>query len=138
MANRIILNPFTGELELHKNVADVPALIDLMNCESGAVVGDLVYQSQTVDGLALVAVDNNSENPVIGVISSKPSSTKAKVTLIGIIEDYSGLTKGQKVMVGLTGEPTTTPPTVNYLQTIGFALSETKIYFRPEFQRVKR
>ena len=137
---KIVFNPITGNFDL---VGDIGAGLSdavsaLFDVDSGSQVGDLVYQSLTVDKFAVVVTDNNSPGPVIGFIKDKPTSTTANITFIGLLEGQTGLVRGKQVFVDTDGTVTSTPPTVDYVQTLGYALSDDEVYFRPEFKRTKR
>lgn len=139
--HRLRLNPATGELDLVVNpesFTTVPRVVDTYICDSGANIGDLVFESLTTDNYVEVAVDNESIAPVIGVIISKPSSTQAEVLFLGKVGGFSGLTKGQNVFVSVSGGLTSTLVSTGYHQVMGYATSATEVFIRPQLMRVKR
>ena len=137
--SKVSFNPFTGQFDL---VGDIGAGLSLavnglFDVDPSSQPGDLVYQSLTIDKFGVVVTDNNTPAPAIGFILDKPTTTTANVTFIGIMDGQSGLTRGIQVWVHTDGSVTSTPPTTDYQQVLGYALSPTEIYFRPEFKRVK-
>lgn len=98
-------------------------------CDSGAQVGDLVYADTVTDNKVVSLVNNTSVRHCIGVIENKQQPTVAEVLLLGVMDGFSGLTKGYKVWISPSGAPTTTQPTSGYLHQIGTAISSTEILF---------
>lgn len=139
---RVRLNPLSGELELvdinSSGNGEAVKIVENVTVEAGSSVGDIVHPSLITPELHEVSVDNTSVSPSVGIIMSKSSSTSAKILYQGLIDGFSGLTPGKKVFLSLTGTLTSTPPTTDYMQCMGYALSSTEVYLKPEYQRVKR
>lgn len=100
-------------------------------CDSGAQVGDLVYADTVTDNKVVSLVNNTTIRHCIGVIENKQQPTVAEVLILGTMDGFSGLTKGNKVWIGASGVPTTSIPTSGYLHNIGTAISSTEILFIP-------
>ena len=107
-------------------------------CNGTLVVGDLVYSSSTIDRYAIKAIDNNSINPVMGIVTSIVSINTVEVTHLGFFNVSVTLERGKKVFVSETGLVTTTILLTNYLQVLGVAISESTMYLNPELRRCRR
>lgn len=136
-----VINPFEGDLQFINCPSaqdDSPAITNPFECDASANVGDFVYQSLTIDKFAEVATDNNSLGPIMGFIKSKISATQALVTMIGLMTGHTGLENGKQVFIDTDGTATSTPPLVDFQQVLGYANSDSELYFRPEFKRTKK
>jgi len=102
------------------------------------LVGDLVYMSPTIELLVIKALDNNSINPIIGIVTEVISSTIVRVSHMGFYNTTEAIVQGHKVYVSDTGTMTTVLPTTYYIQILGAAISTGKIFFNPELRRIKR
>lgn len=96
-------------------------------CPYNAQIGDVVYlcDSGVVD---LADALTESKQPIVGIISEKPTPTTAIVTYKGEVEVFSDLIPGQRYYLGTTpGKFDTTPPTGpgTIEQNLGFARSAT-------------
>ena len=100
-------------------------------CEATAAVGDLVRVDLVTPSKVLVAVNNLINRPVIGVISDKPSSTVCTVTLSGVITVTPTLISGD-VYLSPTGTFTTTKPTSDYIQIMGYSFGDGTMDLKPE------
>lgn len=106
----------------------------LMDCASSVIVGDLVYQSATVNNFAIKAVDNTTLQPVIGEVVGKPTTTTCLVKLKGLLSVSVG--RG-KIYLSASGTYTTTAPTSGYLQVLGWSDGQGEIEINPALMRVK-
>lgn len=111
------------------NVAGAVEFIIEMNCDSGAAVGDLVRVSDTLDNFAVVASDNTDNRPVRGQIKEKISATLCKVILQGLVDTV--LTTKGRVFLSPTGTFTTTQPTSDYIQELGYSFGNGKLLLDP-------
>lgn len=100
-------------------------------CDASAAVGDLVRVDLITPAKVVVATDNLVNRPVIGIISDKPSSTNATVTLSGVISVTPTLISGD-VYLSPTGTFTTTGPTSDYLQILGYSFGDGTMDLKPE------
>lgn len=107
-----------------------------MLCESTADVGDLVYLSNITPNKVEIVQDNNTPSPVIGIIVSKPTSTKAVILFDGIIKVGTIIDNG-RLFVSTSGGFTLSDPAVNYTQLLGLSFGDGHIDFSPQL-RVKR
>lgn len=112
--------------------------IKTMDCDLSLSVGDYVYQSPSVNNKALKASDNNTPTPVIGKAIRKPTTTTCDVLHGGVTSEASMSGVRGKIFVSASGSPTTTVPTSNYLQAIGFSYGDGKIFLDVTATRVKR
>jgi hypothetical protein len=140
---KIKLNPLSGRFEIIQSVDSNDAASAIWisvdrDCDSSAAVGDLVYQSPTIDNFVIVNVNNTVVYPTIGIIVEKYSATECKVALAGEIIIMSGLTRAKQVYLSPAGTGTTTSPNNGYLQVLGHATSPTAMIFNPDTTRVKR
>lgn len=108
--------------------AAVALILENMDCEASAAVGDLVRIDTVVPNKVVVATGNLVKEPVIGVIKNKTSLTKCNVYLRGIISRV--LPQG-RLYLSTTGVFTNTPPTSDYLQTLGYSFGNGKINLEP-------
>ena len=108
--------------------ATVALILEDMDCETTANVGDLVRIDTTTPNKVIVATANDLKEPVIGVIKNKLSATKCNVYLRGIIDRI--LPQGRLYLSPL-GNFTNTPPTADYLQTLGYSFGNGKINLEP-------
>lgn len=137
--NKYVLNPFTGQLDAYKNtVNNSNNIVESRICLAGAAIGDLIVESDSVTNLVETVTDNTDIRPVFAVIIDKPTDTTCTILLLGRVSGFSGLTKGSKVFLSVTGGITSTPPTTGYMQSLGVAKEVDTIDFNPNMQRVKR
>ena len=102
------------------------------------VAGDLVYLDTVIHGKVNKAVNNNSPNPVIGIVYLVLSTTELRVLMIGPVAITESLPPGSKVYVSPIGAMTATLQTENYVQVLGEVTGEFEIFIQPEKIRVKR
>lgn len=108
-----------------------------MECAPSVEVGDLVYLDPNNPNTVITAIDNNTPEPIIGLVVSKSTSTNARILINGIIRLSINISSG-RLFVGTTGGLTLTPPSSNYLQEIGKSFGDDIIDFEPVHRRVKR
>lgn len=133
------INPFTGQLDAYRNTVDnANNIVESRICLAGAAIGDLVVESATVTNLVETVTDNTDVRPVFAIIIDKPTDTTCTIVLLGRVSGFSGLTKGSKVFLSTSGGITSTPPTTDYMQSLGVAKEVDTIDFNPNMQRVKR
>ena len=123
---------------LAQNAQTATKIVLTFDCEASADVGDLVYIDPDNENKVLVNANNTVIQQTIGVITTKPDSTTAKVLILGIASGYSSLTISGKIFLGTDGLITQTLPTSGYRQVLGVAASETEILFIPSNERVLR
>jgi len=107
-----------------------------MNCLSSLAVDDLVYHSTTANNTAIKAIDNQSIEPVMGIVKKKITTITAKVLLLGV---YTGLTLDRgKLFVDTDGTfKIGTPPNSYYRQHLGYSFGNGSIIFNPQMMRTK-
>jgi len=98
---------------------------------------DFVYQTG-LNKKVVKVTDNNSINPVIGVVTDIISSNAVQVTFAGTFDINDTLVEGRKVFVSVSGTLTTDVPDKNYIQVLGHAITNNRLHFKPELTRVKR
>jgi hypothetical protein len=82
------------------------------------------YQVATADP------SNVAKMPAVGVVYSKPTSTTARVRVLGELPGIiTGMTIGQPVYVGASGQPNNVAGTIR--QEIGFVLSPDVFFVQP-------
>lgn len=102
------------------------------------VIGDLVYKSTAIPNYVIRATDNDSPNPVIGIVTKVRSITAATVTHLGFFDVSMELIEGKKIYVSETGRVTSDLLQENYVQVLGVAISNHRIYLNPELRRCRR
>lgn len=96
---------------------------------SGSTANQAVYSNGT-DSVALANATSLTTVPVLGFISSKPTSTTAIVCYSGELGGFSGLNPSSLYYLSTTpGQITTTPPsgTGNVVQPVGIARNPTTL-----------
>lgn len=137
-AVKYVLNPFTGEFDTIRDETALNSVVYSRVCDVSVNVGDLVWESETVINAVDTATNNTDIRPVFGIVISKPTTTTAKVLIIGTVAGFSGLTKARKVFLSMTGTVTSVVATTGYLQCLGVARDPDVIDFQPQLNRVLR
>jgi len=110
----------------------------IFNCATTLTVGDVVYQSSTVDNFVVTSTNNNTFEPSIGVVTAKPSTTNCVVQFFGECSiPFVGIQRSKKVFLNTDGTLTTNVPTSGYLQQMGFSYEDNKVFIDPQEIRVK-
>lgn len=123
---------------LAQNAQTAKEIIVRFSCEASAAPLDFVHIDPANERSVIVNTDNLSLYQTIGIIKNKPEATEANVLILGVIAGFTGLTTGGRIMLGLSGQVTQTPPSSGYLQHLGVAVSSTEILVIPSNERVKR
>jgi hypothetical protein len=116
------------------------------DCSSAEAVGDFVYLTDYISGRDQVRwadPKDYSKLPAVGAIISKSSPTRCLVQWMGETpEIYTGLAPGEIYFLGLNGKAVVTPPAAAtvpvFVQPIGIALSDKKMYVRTESNLTRR
>jgi len=112
-----------------------PIITKPMNCAASVVVDDLVFQSTTINNLAVTATDNLNISPIIGHVIAKPTSTTCVVQLKGVLLFTIG--RG-KVYLSSSGTHTNTAPAAGFLQILGWSCGDGRLEINPSLMRIKR
>ena len=99
-----------------------------MDCTVAEEVGDLVRLDAVTANLAVKAVDNIVDRPVIGLVLSKLSTTRCKVAIRGILNVAIG---NGRLYLSPTGVLSLTSPSTDYRQALGYSFGNGKIYLDP-------
>jgi len=110
---------------------------EIYNYDTVISLYDLVYQVG-YDKKVKSVVDNNSLNPIIGVVTKIISNSEVQVTFAGTFDINETLQEGRKVFISVSGTLTTEVPDTNYIQVLGHAITSNRFNFQPELRRVKR
>lgn len=128
-------NPFLGNLDKSSDqTGDLSAVSVTVtyDCDVGAAVEDIVVLSQTTDNKVESLTSNIYTGLAIGQIVEKPTTTTAKVQVIGILAvTGASFSKGNPVFIDATGNLTTTVPTTGSIQVMGTAISATDYMLLP-------
>jgi len=112
---------------------------EVYNSDGSLLVGDRVYISSTLDKFVLRAGDNNTVNPIIGIVVSKSSLTTVLVAHTGFFTiNNSNLRPGSKVFVDPMGNLVSDVPIINFIQVLGVAVDINRFYLKPEYIRCRR
>jgi len=111
---------------------------EIYNCDGTLVVGDLVYPSLAISKYVFKANNNNTESPVIGIVTKIPSDTTVEVSHLGFFDVQEVLEMGKMVFVSETGSFTSAVMMKNYLQILGIAITNNSVYLNPELRRCRR
>ena len=121
--------PVVSSEFIRKTFASVPNEI---------VIDDLVRMS-AVDGVITKVTDNLAIQPVIGIAIILPASNITEVLMIGAVGIAGGnFEVGQEIFLSVTGQITSNPPESGYIQSLGYAISETDVWIETNYRRVKR
>ena len=106
----------------------------IMDCDSGVMVNDWVFQSASTNNLAVKNVNDTEVEPTIGIVKAKPTAVTCEVLLLGL---YSGLALAGrgKIYMGSSGAATMTAPisgTGVFLRQLGINFGDGTIYVNPE------
>jgi hypothetical protein len=115
-------------------------------CTATELVGDFVYLTDYIGGRDQVRwadPKDYSKLPAVGAIISKSSDTTCLVQWMGETpEIYAGLAPGEIYFLGLNGKAAALPPAATtvpvFVQPIGIALSDKKMYVRTESNLTRR
>jgi len=115
-------------------------------CTSAEAIGDFVYLTDHVNGRDQVRwadPENYSKLPAVGAVVSKTSETACLVQWMGETpEIYTDLSPGEIYFLGLNGKAAALPPVATtvpvFVQLIGVALSDKKLYVRTESNLTRR
>lgn len=98
-------------------------------CDASLSIGDLVYESLTVDNKVVEVTDNTSAlipNGVLGLCILKPTTTTANILLVGKASGFSGFTRGLALFVQTDGSIGHAVPPTGMVQQLGIASSSTQ------------
>ena len=155
--NDDIINVKLEEIELFPTITEDIFEITLESCDNCAggsssditsseeydsdgtlIENDIVFLSDINEHYVIKIIDNNSINPAIGIVTSILSGNKVKVSNFGYFDIGNNLVSGKKLYISPVGEFTTILPDDNYIQVMGVAISNNRIFLNPQFQRTKR
>ena len=124
-------NPFIGNFQIPFDPNTIAQFGFTATCDPDLDVGSPVVVSETVDEKVEGLTDNNyGKRRVVGIVYSKPSPTATTcfVAEFGTIEiTGASFTRSEPVWVSTTGGLTSTAPSSGDIQSVGVALSATKI-----------
>lgn len=133
MKVKYVLNPFTGNFDAVARSAS--GITKTFDCPASVAVDDWVYKTTTANEVDKADASANATGYSIGVVISKPTTTRAEVLMMGEIGGQSGLSVGGLVYLSETaGEYTQTRVTTSGAtsQILGRALSATEICVKIE------
>ncbi len=85
--------------------------------------------------------DYTSNQPVLGIIVSKPTGLTAQVVSLGALRGFSNLTVGARYFLGPQGRlitPPLTDPNMLYVHPVGTAIAEDTLFVQPNWPIVRR
>jgi hypothetical protein len=112
--------------------------VEIYSCDGTLDIGDLVYPSSALNKYVIKALDNNSPNPVIGIVTKIESINTVEVSHLGFFDVEEILEIGKKIFISANGSFTSNVMIENYLQVLGIAIGEKRVYLNPELRRCKR
>lgn len=119
-----------NEYILSLNASASPSTIDI-TCDSGIVIGDLVYVNASGVGQKAIATSSATAR-VVGFVVAKPASTTARVSTFGVA-NISGVSIGTKYYLSETvagGLQSAIPTTSGYVMLyVGTGLSSSTVLF---------
>jgi hypothetical protein len=114
------------------------SIVDIRDCDSGLAVGDLVWESTAFANAVVEATNNTDSRLIIGICTSKPTSTTAEIMFAGPLSGLTSFAAGKKTYVSTTGQLTSLVPTTGYLQILGNCSDGTQVDFRPSMHHLLR
>ncbi len=129
-------NAFTDAYKSKLDRASEGEVLVPLNCVSDDNELQICTLSTSLDNTINTLNTNVYLGLAVGILKTKLSATSCLIQLFGSIEGYSGLQTGYPVFVGEDGTPTTTKPSSGHLQTIGTALSNSRILLDFNKQKV--
>jgi hypothetical protein len=111
---------------------------EIYNCNGNLIIGDLVYQSSAIEKYVIKTIDNKSVNPIIGIVTKILSANTVEVSHLGFFNVNAVLNPGQKVYVSTSGTFSSIVPDYNYIQVLGVAITNSRLYLNPEIRRCCR
>ncbi|NJO65527.1 MAG: hypothetical protein HC836_47765 [Richelia sp. RM2_1_2] len=144
---KIRFNALYARFEIKQEIDTSPAVPPIalnvweelpFNCAPTDAIGDFVYIDPINADTVIKNTDNTPNQPTIGIIIAKPTTTTCRVALNAEITGFSGLTQGQQVFLSTGGGLTSVPPATAYVQMLGYALSPTRIKLEPYILRARR
>jgi hypothetical protein len=111
---------------------------EIYTCDGSLIVGDLVYQSSVIEKYVIKTIDNKSINPIIGIVTKILSANTVEVSHLGFFNVNAVLSPGQKVYVSTSGTFSSIVPDYNYIQVLGVAITNNRLYLNPEIRRCCR
>jgi hypothetical protein len=118
-------------------VGDASRLVKDVIIDPSVSVGDLVYYNDNGSGNVLPITNNRGEE-FAGIII-EIDGTDGKLLTYGQCDFiYSGITVNEKVFISTSGNPTNTPPSTGYVETIGLCNISGKIFVDRNPNRIKR
>lgn len=106
----------------------------VMGCKSTTSVGDFVYQDTTRTNEVTEASDNDTPEPIIGVVLDKSSDVSCTVILMGKFTTSLGI---GIIYLGTDGKGSLTKPTVGLGQILGYSFGDGTGNINPNLQRSK-
>ena len=115
----------------------VTGVVTTCVCDSSLPTNVLVMVSNTIASGVTLVTDNTDSRSVLGYVLDKPTLTTASILTKGVISGLSGLTKGEKVYLGVDGLFTSNKPYSGYLHVLGQAIDSDKVNFDPTPSKIK-
>ena len=104
----------------------------VMGCKTTTQVGDFVYSDTSRTNEVTEATDNNTPEPIIGVVKSKSSSVSCTVILNGLFD--TSLDIGI-IYLGTNGSGSLTKPSLGLGQILGYSFGDGTGNINPDLQR---
>ena len=106
----------------------------VMGCKATTQVGDFVYQDTSRVNEVTEATDNNTPEPIIGVVAKKSSDVSCSVILTGLFDTDLGI---GIIYLGEDGAGSLTKPDVGLGQILGYSFGDGQGHCNPNLQRSK-
>jgi hypothetical protein len=107
-------------------------IVKTFMCESSASIGDPVVLSETENNKVIVPTDNITFMPIFGIIERKDDDVTCDVISFGYSDlIFTDLQKNKSVFLSGTGSLTNSVPDIGYMQIIGLAYEDNRLYVNP-------
>lgn len=112
-----------------------------MSCDPLALaVGDVVRLDPAANNSVVKCVDNTAAGYAIGVVLTVDGlANVCGIQAFGMLSfSYPGISRGDRIFLGIDGKPTGSVPSTGYIQEFGFSPETRKIFVNFGFERTKR
>lgn len=103
----------------------------LVSCQPTTAVNDFVYVDTSNANTVIEATDNNTPEPIVGIVREKLTAQSCIILLIGLHPIVIG--EGE-LFLGANGSASLTPPPGTG-QILGYSFGDGNIFFNPNLLR---
>jgi hypothetical protein len=129
MSTVILTRSVNAGRTIHVNDEESLRIVREFDCDSSTLVGQPVILSSTEINKVIVPNNNFDVMPIFGIVESKITATTCKVITHGYSDvTFTGLVKNKNIFLSSDGALTTDVPLSGYMQILGIAYEDNKMY----------